>query len=190
MHALLRLARPMSRLGGANSSLHARTGGLTKSANLNRDAKALAARVVGRASGDTGEGLTAAFDTALAKRRRDSAPTAVKAGAAGRERDLVESILCAYDTPPTKSPSESPEKKRLKGRCIDGAGALLTARRGKALHVKVRAAYNGLGHLGRSSAETSCGWTPTARPGAARSRRRRQGGRDGAHKSAATSSSY
>ncbi|KAJ1446653.1 hypothetical protein M885DRAFT_577299 [Pelagophyceae sp. CCMP2097] len=127
----------MSRLGGQNSNLHARIGGMTRSSLLNSDARSLAMRVRGGASGDTGEALTAVFATALAKRRRDSAPAAVKAGAVGRERDVVESILSAYEATPTKSPSESPEKKKPKGRCVDGAGVLMTARRGKALHVEV-----------------------------------------------------
>ncbi|KAJ1450148.1 hypothetical protein M885DRAFT_621924 [Pelagophyceae sp. CCMP2097] len=64
-------------------------------------------RVPGGASGDTGEALTAALGNALAKRRRDSAPAAVKAGATGLERDVVQSILRAIDAPPT-SPSKSP----------------------------------------------------------------------------------
>ncbi|KAJ1457218.1 hypothetical protein M885DRAFT_586854 [Pelagophyceae sp. CCMP2097] len=139
------LAGAMSRLGGPNSGLNARIGGLTRSSQLNSDARSLAMRVRGGASGDTGEDVTAAFATALAKRRRDSAPAAVKAGAAGLERDVVQSILCAIDAPP-KSPGKSPVKKKPKGRCVDGASVLMTARRGKALHVEVRAAYNASKH--------------------------------------------
>ncbi|KAJ1447329.1 hypothetical protein M885DRAFT_576168 [Pelagophyceae sp. CCMP2097] len=102
-------------------------------------------RVRGGASGDTGEALTAALDNALAKRRRNSAPAAVKAGAAGLERDVVQSILCAIDALPT-SPSKSPAKKKPKRSCVDGASVLMTARRGQSLHVKVRAAYNASTH--------------------------------------------
>ncbi|KAJ1447445.1 hypothetical protein M885DRAFT_192737 [Pelagophyceae sp. CCMP2097] len=136
MPAFARLAGAMSRLGGPNSGLNARIGGLTRSSQLNSDARSLAMRVRGGASGDTGEAVTAAFATALAERRRDSAPAAVKAGAAGLERDVVQLILCAIDAPP-KSPGKSPVKKKPKGRCVDGASVLMTARRGKALHVEV-----------------------------------------------------
>mmetsp|Transcript_8260 Transcript_8260/g.29231 ORF Transcript_8260/g.29231 Transcript_8260/m.29231 type:complete len:272 (+) Transcript_8260:71-886(+) len=135
----------MPRLGGPNSNLHARIGGMTRSSLLNSDARSLAMRVRGGASGDTGEDVTAAFATALAKRRRDSAPAAVKAGAAGLERDVVQSILRAIDAPPT-SPSKSPAKKKPKGRCFDGARVLITTRRGQSLHVKVCAAYNASTH--------------------------------------------
>ncbi|KAJ1444725.1 hypothetical protein M885DRAFT_593711 [Pelagophyceae sp. CCMP2097] len=135
----------MSRLGGQNSNLYARIGGLTQASKLSRAARSLAMRVRGGASGDTGEALTAALDNALAKRRRDLAPAAVKAGAAGLERDVVQSMLRAIDAPPT-SPSKSPTKKKPKGGCFDGARVLMTARRGQSLHLKVRAAYNASTH--------------------------------------------
>ncbi|KAJ1449558.1 hypothetical protein M885DRAFT_87869 [Pelagophyceae sp. CCMP2097] len=158
----------MSRLGGPNSNQHARIGGLTRSSQLKSASRSLAMRVRGGASGDTGDALTAALGNALAKRRRDSAPAAVKAGAAGLERDVVQSILRAIDAPP-KSPSKSLAKKIPKGRYFDGASVLMTARRGQSLWGAVQIFAPHRGNAPHRGDLQRCSCRPTSRSQLARS---------------------